>query len=113
MFIFIVMVNYKITLLRKLEFLKKNSLAGSSESLKKPSPSASASNSKSSSSSSLNSSNNKVEDPPSRSYTPEQVEGIKRIKACKAKGDLYAVLGLEKGCSDSDIKKAYRKVSIS
>ncbi|KAJ3186742.1 hypothetical protein HDU85_007562 [Gaertneriomyces sp. JEL0708] len=48
----------------------------------------------------------------SRPYTPEQVEGIKRIKACKAKGDLYAVLGLEKGSTDVEIKKAYRKLAL-
>ncbi|KAI8816154.1 uncharacterized protein EV422DRAFT_328380 [Fimicolochytrium jonesii] len=52
----------------------------------------------------------KAEAAPSRPFTPDQVEGIKRIKACKAQGDLYAVLDLKKGCSDSDIKKAYRKV---
>ncbi|KAI8812015.1 hypothetical protein BJ742DRAFT_706077 [Cladochytrium replicatum] len=47
-----------------------------------------------------------------RPFTQEAVGGIKRIKACKAKGDLYAILGLEKGCSDSDIKKAYRKLAL-
>ncbi|TPX61336.1 hypothetical protein PhCBS80983_g01213 [Powellomyces hirtus] len=48
----------------------------------------------------------------SRSYTPEQVAGIKRIKACKGKGDLYEILGLTKGCSDAEIKKAYRKLAL-
>nr|KAJ3414990.1 hypothetical protein HK105_001626 [Polyrhizophydium stewartii] len=37
------------------------------------------------------------------------VDGIKRILAVKAKGDLYGILGLQKGCAESDIKKAYRK----
>ncbi|KAI9106152.1 hypothetical protein DFS34DRAFT_48845 [Phlyctochytrium arcticum] len=48
----------------------------------------------------------------SRPFTSEQVEGIKRIKVCKTKGDLYAILGLEKGCSDTEIKKAYRKLAL-
>eukprot|EP00842_Homolaphlyctis_polyrhiza_P003064 jgi/Hompol1/3759/HPOL_003353-RA len=48
----------------------------------------------------------------SRPFTSEQVEGIKRIKAVKAKGDLYGVLGLTKDCSDADIKKAYRKLAL-
>ncbi|KAJ3108965.1 DnaJ sub B member 14 [Phlyctochytrium planicorne] len=49
---------------------------------------------------------------PARPYTPEQVEGIKKIKAMKGKGDLYGVLGLEKGCEESEIKKAYRKLAL-
>ncbi|KAJ3326272.1 hypothetical protein HDV06_000148 [Boothiomyces sp. JEL0866] len=49
---------------------------------------------------------------PNRPFTPEQVEGIKKIKSFKAKGDLYGILGLEKGCSDNDIKKAYRKLAL-
>ena len=50
--------------------------------------------------------------PPSRPFTQEQVEGIAKIKKHKAKGDLYAILGLKKGASDADIKKGYRKVRI-
>ncbi|KAI8923968.1 hypothetical protein BC831DRAFT_468017 [Entophlyctis helioformis] len=49
---------------------------------------------------------------PSRPFTPEQAAGIKRIRAFKAKGDLYGILGLEKSCTDSDIKKAYRKMAL-
>ncbi|KAJ3203162.1 hypothetical protein HDU82_006802 [Entophlyctis luteolus] len=48
----------------------------------------------------------------SRPFTQDQVAGIKRIKAMKAKGDLYGILNLEKSCSDSDIKKAYRKLAL-
>lgn len=45
---------------------------------------------------------------PQLPYTPEHVAGIKKIRA--KKGDLYGILGLEKDCKDSEIKKAYRKV---
>ncbi|KAJ3237019.1 hypothetical protein HDU78_004283 [Chytriomyces hyalinus] len=45
-------------------------------------------------------------------YTQDQVAGIKRIKAMKAKGDLYGILGLEKSCSDGAVKKAYRKLAL-
>ncbi|KAJ1562838.1 HBS1-like protein [Cladochytrium tenue] len=47
-----------------------------------------------------------------RPFTPEQVDGIRRIREMKTKGDLYGVLGLQKGCSESDIKKAYRKLAL-
>ncbi|KAJ3011924.1 hypothetical protein HKX48_006570 [Thoreauomyces humboldtii] len=49
-------------------------------------------------------------DVPTRPFTPDQVAGIRRIKACK--GDLYEVLGLERGCGDGEIKKAYRKLAL-
>ncbi|KAJ3411722.1 ATP-dependent RNA helicase dbp6 [Chytridiales sp. JEL 0842] len=93
-----------------LEFLEKHAAKGPSgaSSSAKPEPSSSSSSNPRASSSSSSS----KESEPSRPYTPEQVAGIKRIKACKAKGDLYAILGLEKGCSDSDIKKAYRKLAL-
>ena len=52
------------------------------------------------------------EDKPARPFTAEQVEGIKRLSKFKQKGDLYGVLGLEKGCSDAEIKKAYRKLAL-
>ncbi|EGF77257.1 hypothetical protein BATDEDRAFT_14248 [Batrachochytrium dendrobatidis JAM81] len=52
------------------------------------------------------------EDESSRPFTDLQVKGIKKIRAFKTKGDLYGILGLEKDCSESDIKKAYRKLAL-
>ncbi|KAI8612672.1 hypothetical protein BC830DRAFT_1170877 [Chytriomyces sp. MP71] len=49
---------------------------------------------------------------PSLPFSDVQVTGIKRIRAMKAKGDLYGILGLEKGCAESDVKKAYRKLAL-
>lgn len=43
-----------------------------------------------------------------REHTQEQIEAVKRIRACGT--DYYKILGLEKKCTDSEIKKSYRKV---
>jgi DnaJ family protein B protein 12 len=45
-----------------------------------------------------------------REYTPAQAALVKRVKACKVT-EYYEILALEKGCSDAEVKKAYRKVS--
>ncbi|CAD1477136.1 unnamed protein product [Heterotrigona itama] len=42
-------------------------------------------------------------------YTKEQLEHIKRIKKCK---DYYEILGVNKDATDSDIKKAYKKLAL-
>ncbi|XP_019265190.1 PREDICTED: chaperone protein dnaJ 49-like, partial [Nicotiana attenuata] len=44
-----------------------------------------------------------------RSYTEEHVHLVTHIKIKK---DYYAILGLEKGCSVEEIRKAYRKLSL-
>lgn len=44
-----------------------------------------------------------------REYTAEQAEAVKRIRTCGA-NDYYAILGIKKDASDSEVKKAYRKV---
>jgi DnaJ family protein B protein 12 len=43
-----------------------------------------------------------------REYTQEQIEAVKRIRACGT--DYYKVLSLEKTCTETEIKKSYRKV---
>lgn len=45
----------------------------------------------------------------SKDYTPEQVEAVRKIKQCK---DYYEILGCSKEATDSDLKKAYRKLAL-
>nr|XP_019530186.2 dnaJ homolog subfamily B member 14-like [Aedes albopictus]XP_029722998.1 dnaJ homolog subfamily B member 14-like [Aedes albopictus] len=42
-------------------------------------------------------------------YTQEQLDAVKRIKKCK---DFYEVLGVTKESTDSEIKKAYKKLAL-
>ena len=46
-----------------------------------------------------------------REYTQEQAAVVKRVRSCKATA-YYEILAVQKGCDDSDVKKAYRKVRI-
>jgi DnaJ family protein B protein 12 len=45
-----------------------------------------------------------------REDTKEQVDAVKRIKACSK--DYYAVLGVQKTADEAELKKAYRKVDF-
>ncbi|GAM82949.1 hypothetical protein ANO11243_009350 [Dothideomycetidae sp. 11243] len=50
----------------------------------------------------------------SRAYTPDQKAAVIRVRKCSATA-FYDILGLESvksSCSDGDIKKAYRKLSL-
>lgn len=50
----------------------------------------------------------------SRAFTVEQKAAVIRVRKCKAT-DFYDILGLEEvrtTCSDGEIKKAYRKLSL-
>ena len=46
-----------------------------------------------------------------RKYTAEQKIAVIRVRKCSPTA-FYEILGLEKTCTDGEIKKAYRKLSL-
>lgn len=48
--------------------------------------------------------------PPKKSYTPENLAVVNRVRACKVT-EYYEILSLKRDCDEAEVKKAYRKVS--
>ena len=47
-----------------------------------------------------------------REYTAENLAVVKRVRACKVT-EYYEILEVKRECDEGDVKKAYRKVSLS
>lgn len=47
-----------------------------------------------------------------RSFTPENLAVVKRVRACKVT-EYYEILNIKKDCEEVEVKKAYRKVRLA
>ncbi|XP_054455203.1 dnaJ homolog subfamily B member 12b [Anoplopoma fimbria] len=45
----------------------------------------------------------------SKSYTPDQLDAVRRIKQCK---DFYEILGVKADVSEDELKRSYRKLAL-
>ncbi|KAI0741605.1 hypothetical protein C8Q80DRAFT_1260177 [Daedaleopsis nitida] len=50
--------------------------------------------------------------PPKKSYTPENLAVVKRVRACKVT-EYYEILSLKRDCEEAEVKKAYRKLALA
>ncbi|RKP33846.1 hypothetical protein BJ085DRAFT_38073 [Dimargaris cristalligena] len=110
------------TLLRRLESAASNGPSAAGESASAGNPTASSDRAYSSArtasaSANLrqrgtgsNSEKQPTAGPPEREFTPDQAAAVQKIKACGE--DLYAILSVDKGATDVEIKKSYRKLAL-
>lgn len=101
-------------LLSQVERMQQQQQQQSSSSSSRAPPAAAAARASSTASSNGSTTNNTNTGADGRSYTEEQVQIVKQVLRAKqgGRGAHYRILGLQTSCSESEIKKAYRKLSL-